>query len=82
MEHLEKANRPPNLDEFIQQSCIVGNDKKIEAQLFYKVCMKAFGLTEISFIGTRTFYKNLKNMGLVLKKSNNNKLYIFGLTLK
>ncbi|PHG60668.1 hypothetical protein [Bacillus toyonensis] len=82
MEHLEKVNRPQNLDEFIQQSCIVAIDKKIEAQLFYKACMKAFGLTKVSFIGTRIFYKNLKSMGLVLKKSNNNKLYILGLTLK
>ncbi|MED2983867.1 hypothetical protein P4311_20990 [Bacillus thuringiensis] len=82
MEHIEKVNRPQNLDEFIQQRCIVAIDKKIEAQLFYKACMKAFSLTKVSFIGTRTFYKNLKNMGFVLKKSNNNNLYIFGLTLK
>jgi hypothetical protein len=70
------------IEWFIERNCIVSDNEKIEAKTFHKACYESFGLTKQSFIGTRTFYDLVSQLGFAVKHGAKNKLYVFGITLK
>lgn len=76
-------NELNNIKNFIGSQCKFDTENKVEGQKLYDSCKlwyAAFGKPLV--IGTRTFYDILKQLGYEVRKSTNNKLFVFGITLK
>jgi hypothetical protein len=65
------------VSDFIKEKCLMDEKVRVEGKILYDEWLGFSGVH-----GNRGFYTSLKNLGFVVKKSTNNKLFVFGIALK
>ncbi|WP_423408046.1 hypothetical protein AABM38_20595 [Heyndrickxia sp. MSNUG] len=70
------------MTEFIKSHCIVVPEGKVEAKELYYKCWQLSGLSAEAFVGNRTLFAVVEELGYPKKRSSKNKVYFYGLTLK
>jgi hypothetical protein len=68
---------------FLKEKCQNGNALKVEAKHLYNTFIDWLDIKGVSSpISTRAFYEHLRILNVVLRRGNQNKVYVYGVALR